>query len=335
MDDGHDWEFVKRVTHPALILAPASFLDDICTNLWAEGVQGAVAQRETAPIFDWLMRLVQLQGISDTIAFAYADKHGIARWADIAAALAEGPFCPKLRSYWHFEGCRYAKAARTCAEPEHLPQCPLPSHPLRKGSLNQAAYSLFLFIRDVCDGDLVTWIDQQLVDAGPGLDAADCGARMGSALLEPLRNVHGVSDKVLSMALAELLLGGDPDRERWVATGASMIAIDTLVHNFMHRTGVLRRLKAEHAYGARCYAPGGCAEIIEGLARRTDARDINPAFPASFPRFVQFAIWRFCAQGVLDICNGNRIDDRARCDNRYCPAFMDCDRVCLNPELAH
>src|SRR3954470_23859353 len=95
---------------------------------------------------DWLMRLVQLQGISDTIAFAYADKHGIARWADITFALERGSSCPKLRSYWHFEGCRYAKAARTCAEPEHLPQCPLPSHPLRKGSLNQAAYSLFLFI---------------------------------------------------------------------------------------------------------------------------------------------------------------------------------------------
>src|SRR3954467_2418085 len=109
MDDGHDWEFVKRVTHPALILAPACFLDDICANLWAEGVQGAVAQRETAPIFDWLMRLVQLQGISDTIAFAYADKHGIARWADITFALERGSSCPKLRSYWLFEGCRYVK----------------------------------------------------------------------------------------------------------------------------------------------------------------------------------------------------------------------------------
>src|SRR4051812_2822929 len=87
MDDGHDWEFVKRVTHPALILAPASFLDDICANLWAHGVQVAVARRQTAPIFDWLMRLVQLQGISDTIAFAYADKHGIVRWADIGLRL--------------------------------------------------------------------------------------------------------------------------------------------------------------------------------------------------------------------------------------------------------
>src|SRR5205085_2789288 len=35
----------------------------------------------------------------------------------------------------------------------------------RKGDLNQAAYSLLLFIRDLCDGDLVGWIDQRLATA--------------------------------------------------------------------------------------------------------------------------------------------------------------------------
>src|SRR4051812_48390739 len=89
---------------------------------------------------------------------------------------------------------------------------------------------------------------------------------------------------------------GNPGRKRWVATGAAMIATYTLVHNFMRRTGVLRRFGAEHAYGARCDAPGGYVEIVRGLAARIDARAFNPAFPASFPRFVQHAIWRFCAQ---------------------------------------
>ncbi len=66
----------------------------------------------------------------------------------------------------------------------------------------------------------------------------------------------------------------------------------------------------EHPYGARCYAPRGGAEILDGLARRVDARAFNPDFPTYFPRFVQNAIWRFCAQDELNICNGNRIDDR-------------------------
>jgi len=68
---------------------------------------------------------------------------------------------------------------------------------------------------------------------------------------------------------------------------------------------MLRRLKAEHAYGPGCYGAGGCAEIVEALAQNIDARRFNPSFPASFPRFVQHALWRFCAQGQFDICNGN------------------------------
>jgi len=115
-------------------------------------------------------------------------------------------------------------------------------------------------------------------------------------LLEPLGHVYGVSNKVLAMALAELLLGGDAKRPAWVEAGTVMIAIDTLVHNFLHRTGILRAFAAEHLYGPRCYAPTGCASIIERLAGKIDARQFNPRYPANFPRFVQHAIWRFCAE---------------------------------------
>ena len=119
---------------------------------------------------------------------------------------------------------------------------------------------------------------------------------MRDALIAPLREIYGVSDKVLTMALSSLLLGA-PNRMRlWHEVGASMIAIDTLVHNFLHRTGILHRFGAGHAYGAACYRPGGCAEIIAAVADRIDARAFNPAYPAVFPRFVQQAIWRYCAQ---------------------------------------
>ena len=84
-----------------------------------------------------------------------------AQWADIDAKVAASPTCPKLKSYWHFHGCRYDKISRTCSEPDHIDACPLPSHQLRNGRLNQMAYSLFLFIRDIADGDLVGWIDRQ------------------------------------------------------------------------------------------------------------------------------------------------------------------------------
>jgi hypothetical protein len=88
-------------------------------------------------------------------------RHGQATWDDIARNLTRAPPCPKLKSYWHFYGCRYHKGSGTCAEPEHLADCPLPAHHLRNGRLNQTAHSLFLFIRDIVNGDLVGWIDAQ------------------------------------------------------------------------------------------------------------------------------------------------------------------------------
>ena len=46
-----------------------------------------------------------------------------------------------------------------------------------------------------------------------------------------------------------------------------------------------------------------------------------PNGPVFFPRLVQKAIWLFCAEAGLGICNGNRIDDWDGCaqhDFRAC-----------------
>src|ERR1019366_7351927 len=90
-------------------------------------------------------------------------------------------------------------------------------------------------------------------------------------LIGPMRNIYGVSDKILTMTLSGLLLGVSDDRPNWFETGKGMIAI--------------------------------------AFSRQ---------FPKVFPRFVQHAIWRFCAADGLNICNGNRIDDRKSCQNTYC-----------------
>jgi hypothetical protein len=186
-----------------------------------------------------------------------------------------------------------------------------------------------LFIRDVAGGDLVGWIDRRLQMAA-WQSGPDRLASMRMALLEPLREVYGVSDKVLTLALSVLFLGGSGHRRRWLEVGASMIAVDTLVHNFLHRTGILHRFKADHAYGLACYRPGGCRDIIEAVAQQIDATQFNRRFPRTFPRFVQLALWRYCAQQRLDICNGNQIDDRQRCVNRGCSLYSICDRKRLN-----
>lgn len=322
------WAKALAVIEPALQLSDPSFLDEVRRSLDGHGVMRAVAARDSPTIYDWLLGVMQFQGISDANAVAFSENRDPVGWGNVAAGIAEEAPCERLQSYWHFEGCNYRKLSWSCSMPRLLSSCPLPTHPLRNGRLSQGAYHLFLFIRDVCGGDIVGWIDDRMERADQ-LGVPNRTAVMRRALLEPMGNIHGLSNKVLSMALSSLLMVADPHRERWVTTGASMIVIDTLIHNFLHRTGILRRFHADHLYGPGCYAPGGCSTIVEELAARVDARTFNPVFPANFPRYIQHAIWRFCSQSHCNICNGNQIDDSGRCEKRYCPSFANCERVRL------
>jgi hypothetical protein len=214
-----------RVIYRVCILAgSASLIDKICADLHAEGVRTAMRKRDTAAVFDWLIAALSYQGISDQIAYDYMEQHGYVQWDDINEKLAQGATCPKLKSYWHFHACHYNKLSRTCTEPDHIGRCPLPTHDLRNGRLNQTAYSLYLFIRDIADGDLIGWIDQRL-QAANSANGLDRLARMRDAIIAPLREIHGVSDKVLTMALSSILLGAPNKLRLWREVGASMIAI--------------------------------------------------------------------------------------------------------------
>jgi hypothetical protein len=188
-----------RVVHGVCCLAGSpSLINDIRAELRADGIATAIRRHDTATLFDWLVASLSYQGMSDQVAAEYMEHHGHGQWHDIDAKVATCPTCPKLKSYWHYNGCRYDKISRTCSEPDHIDACPLPSHQLRNGRLNQMAYSLFLFVRDVAEGDLVGWIDRQFQSAD---DRASPNrlAQLREAVIGPLREVYGVSDKVLTM----------------------------------------------------------------------------------------------------------------------------------------
>ena len=288
----------------------------------------ALEKKDGATLFDWLIHMFSYQGVSDAAANSYIEKHGNATYREIEDALAVGPDCTKLAGFRAYTGCRYRKNSRTCANKRLLKGCPVPSHDLRNGTLNQLAYSLFFFLRDRARGDLADFIDRELAAADqPG--HPDRVAHMRDRLLGAFVEIHGLSYKVVSMTLSDLLLAADPSRSRWVETGGSMIAIDTLVHNFMVRTGGLIRLAEPHSYGPACYRDGGCMALIDWLARRIDARAFAPAGPIYFPRLIQYAIWAYCAQQGLNICNSNKIDDAAKCRQRDCAVFAKCPRIPL------
>jgi hypothetical protein len=269
----------------------------------------AIDTHDTPRIFDWMVENFSYQGISDQVARNYLAQHGNATWRSIKRGLRQAPACPKLHCYWQFDRCRYDKSSFSCSEPEYIDDCPLPRHRLRNGRLNQTAYS----------GDLVGWIDGQIASVD------SLGAQ--EALIGPLRHVYGVSDKILTMTLSTLFMAASDSKPEWFEIGKGIIAVDTLVHNFMHRTGLLADFGRQHAYGLGCYAPGGCADIIRSISTEINATAFNSRFPRVFPRFVQHAIWRYCSGDGLDICNGNQIDDRKPCEIGYCQLLNICRKI--------
>jgi hypothetical protein len=282
---------------------------------------------DTPALFDWMMESVTFQGISDSVAASYLERHGNATWRQINRQLVARASCPLLFTYWTYEGCRYDKTSASCAHPDHFSGCPVPGFPLRNGHLNQTAFSLFFFIRDIAQSDLVGWIDDQLSAAFEFGHLSD-----QEALIGPMRHIYGVSDKVLTMTLSSLLMADRTARPHWFEVGSQMIVVDRLVHNFLVRTGILAKFDAEHAYGSQCYGEGRCADILRLVSAEIDGRQFDPTYPADFPRYTQHALWRYCAAGAMNICNGNMIDDVKSCQNVYCIVYDRCSRIALKKQ---
>src|ERR1700729_44741 len=155
----HARSLILRVCH---IVGTTAFIDEAGLGPDGKNLRKAIRTRNTAAVFDHLVAALSYQGISDEVAKNFMDRHGLASWHVIESALRRRPSCPKLKTYWHFHDCRCNKSRYTCAEPAPLADCPLPRTWLRNGRLNQTAYSLCLFVRDVAKADLVGWIDRRL-----------------------------------------------------------------------------------------------------------------------------------------------------------------------------
>ena len=69
---------------------------------------------------------------------------------------------------------------------------------------------------------MATWSAGSMTGLEQANDQAppDPLAQARNALIEPLRNVYGVSDKVLAMALSGILIGAADVRPKWLEVGA-------------------------------------------------------------------------------------------------------------------
>src|SRR5258706_8501086 len=140
-------------------------IEDLRAEFSYSGLLNAIQRHDNDVLFEWLVRAMSYQGVSDLVAATYLDKHGSISVADVERCINVNAPCPKLESYWSFKGCGYRKSAASCNQPHHFAACRLPKLPARNGSLGQAGVSLHLFLRDIAGGDFVAWLDTRLEQA--------------------------------------------------------------------------------------------------------------------------------------------------------------------------
>ena len=116
----HAYRLIHRV---CCLAGSGDFVETVRND--NKSLRSAIERHDTPALFDWLMAMLSYQGISDSVAYQYMEDHGRITWADVEASLKSSPSCPKLNGYWLFHGCRYHKTSTTCAEPDHIGQCPL------------------------------------------------------------------------------------------------------------------------------------------------------------------------------------------------------------------
>jgi hypothetical protein len=70
---------VRLVRRICQVAGAHRLIDDSRVGLARHGVIAAVRRHDTPVIFDWLFDLVSYQGVSDSVAYGYMERHGRVR----------------------------------------------------------------------------------------------------------------------------------------------------------------------------------------------------------------------------------------------------------------
>ena len=100
--------------------------------------------------------------------------------------------CPKLASFETFKGCGYRKMTNNCSEPAFVKSCPLPRFDMKRGPLNEMAFSLYFFLRDVCRGNFYAYVRGHF---GEGQLADEAVSELLQSFIEKITTIANVSPK--------------------------------------------------------------------------------------------------------------------------------------------
>lgn len=267
-----------------------------------------------------LFEIANYQGMSDRAASSWLSTNGNPDFQELALRLPHER-CECAGSVDGISRCGYLRSQRVCKHPALLARCIVPTIPARKGQLARLAVALNYWAAELPHRSLGTWARSKLKRGEPRAG--------GAAMVEDLKRLPGVSDKVASMIASDVAIGLSTGSDALLRAGASLIVVDSLVHNMLQRTGAILAVGKPHAFGSGCYALGGCHELIVSFSETIDAHTYNPAWPRLAPRMLQHALWRFCAGSELNICNGNQIPAGRKCESGCCPAANHCARLAL------
>jgi len=309
-------EMIKNVIEDQQRLFDAPFINDYpeLKGIIQQMIHGTKA-RKSIKLYKYLMEAFLYTGGSDQSNEGhYRKQKNKPTFNKIRKALLAAE-CPKLVCFETFKNCGYRKMARTCNNPELIETCPLPKFDMKRGTLNQMVFSLYFFLRDVCQNDFYQFV-QAHFDQGK----KECYQVKGQVenFIQVFSQVYNVGPKLIDMAFSHLFFTQYPGWD-YRTVGAEMVAIDTLVHNFLARTGTLDEYKKFHKYGLACHTQKGCLGVIEEIAQEIDCRKYNKEYPAYFPRLVQLYIWAYCSMTGENICNGNKCKQSK--PNRECELY--------------
>ncbi len=270
-----------------------------------------------------LYEIANYQGMSDRAASSWLVTNGNPDFLELADRLTREQ-CACAASAAGINNCGYLRSQNVCSHPALLSLCIVPTIPARKGQLARLAVALSYWAAALPDQCLVAWARSKLKRGDPRSGAA--------AMVEDLKSLPGVSDKVASMIASDIAIGLSARRPALFASGASVVVVDSLVHNLLLRSGAILAEGKPHTFGSACYATDGCRDLIVRFSETIDARRYNSAWPQTAPRMLQHALWRFCAGNEFNVCNGNQIHAGTKCKTSICPARRRCARLIIEPK---
>jgi hypothetical protein len=233
----HSVEIVNQI----IIAHQKLFVDIYLTN--SPEVEAIIHQmiygkphHKSIDLYQYLVEAFLLSGSGDLSSQGYYAKQKHQPTFNRVKQAVNAAHCPKLATFETFTGCGYRKNNK-CNEPAFLSTCPLPTFDMKRGALNQMAFSLYLFLRDVAGRDFYTFTKDHF---GQCQSADGTINELLESFIGKVTTIANVGPKLAHMSLSCLFLTTYPGWDYRVV-GERMIAVDSLVHTFLHRTGILDR----------------------------------------------------------------------------------------------